>query len=137
MSVLCAALCLVLNTAQNDGTPLRVDWSAATGLESEVAAARREFVRAVNAGDPSADSFYMADAVGVTPDRAHATLTLVPRKFDVGKDTASETGTYVETRAGGGPTPVEGLYVTIYSRGADNRWRVAMEVWTTGSLRRR
>lgn len=136
MSLLCAALCLVLNPAQSEG-PIRVDWSAATGVESEVAAARREFVRAVNAGDPAAESFYMADAVGVTPDRAHATLTLVPRKFDVGKDTASETGTYVETRPEGAAATVEGLYVTIYSRGADNRWRVAMEVWTTGSLRRR
>ena len=136
MSLLCAALCLVLDTAQSDGQ-IRVDWSAARGVESEVAAARREFVRAVNAGDPAAASFYMADAVGVTPDRAHAALTLMPRKFDIGKDTASETGTYVEVRSEGAPGAVEGLYVTIYSRGADNRWRVAMEVWTTGSLRRR
>jgi hypothetical protein len=78
----------------------------------------------------------MADAVGITPDRAR-TLTLVPRRFDVGKDTAAETGTYTEGRADAGTTTVEGLYVTVYRRGADNRWRVAMEVWTTGSLRRR
>jgi len=135
MSVLCAALCLALNTAQSEPA-IRVDWSAAVGADSDVAAARRDFVRAVNAGDPAGDSFYMADAVGITPDRAH-TLTLVPRRFDVDKDTAAETGTYTEAPAGGGAAIVEGLYVTVYRRGADNRWRVAMEVWTTGSLRRR
>ncbi len=135
MSVLCAALCLALNTAQSDPA-IRVDWSAAVGADSDVAAARRDFVRAVNAGDPAGDSFYMADAVGITPDRAH-TLTLVPRRFDVDKDTAAETGTYTEAPANGGAAIVEGLYVTVYRRGADNRWRVAMEVWTTGSLRRR
>ncbi len=136
MSLLCAALCLVLNPAQSEDV-IRVDWSAATGVESEVAAARRELVRAVNAGDPAPESFYTADALGMTPDRTHATLTLLPRKFDVGKDTASETGTYIETRSDGARKTVEGLYVTIYSRGGDNRWRVAMEVWTTGSLRHR
>jgi ketosteroid isomerase-like protein len=135
MSVLCAALWLALNTAQSEPT-IRVDWSAAAGADSDVAAARRDFVRAVNAGDPAAESFYMTDAVGITPDRARATLTLVPRRFDVGKDTAAETGTYTEARADGAKT-VEGLYVTVYTRGADNRWRVAMEVWSTGSLRRR
>jgi ketosteroid isomerase-like protein len=135
MSVLCAALWLALNTAQSEAA-IRVDWSAAAGADSDVAAARRDFVRAVNAGDPAAESFYMIDAVGITPNRAH-TLTLVPRRFDVGKDTAAETGTYTEGLADGGTTIVEGLYVAVYKRGADNRWRVAMEVWTTGSLRRR
>ena len=136
MSLLSAALCLVLNQAQSE-SPVRVDWSAAKGVDTEVAAARRELVRALNAGDPGSDSFYTADALGMTPDRTHAALTLVPRTFDVGKDTASETGTYVETRSDGAKETVEGLYVTIYSRGSDQRWRVAMEVWTTGSLRHR
>jgi ketosteroid isomerase-like protein len=115
---------------------MRVDWSAATGADSDVAAARRDFVRAVNTGDPGAESFYTPDALGISPDRAHVTLTLVPRHFDVGKDTASETGTYTEVRSGGSAV-TEGLYVAVYTRGADKRWRVAMEVWTTGSLRRR
>jgi hypothetical protein len=135
MSLLCAALCFVLNPAQSEGA-IRVDWSAASGVETEVAAARRELVRAVNAGG-AAESFYTADALGMTPDPMHATLTLVPRRFDVGKDTASETGTYTETQVDGAKKTVEGLYVTIYSRGGDNRWRVAMEVWSTGSLRHR
>jgi ketosteroid isomerase-like protein len=136
MSVLCAALCLALGSAQSEGV-MRVDWSSAMGADSEVAAARRDFVAAVNAGDPAAESFYAPDAVAMTLDRAHRTFTLVPRRFDVGKDIGSETGTYVETRSEGAEhTTVEGLYVTIYTRGRDDRWRVAMEVWTTGLLRR-
>lgn len=137
MSLLCAALCLTLGSPQSD-VVMRVDWSTAMGAGSQVAAARRAFVAAVNAGDPSADAFYAPDVVAMTLDRAHRTFTLVPRRFDVGKDTASETGTYVETRSEGMQSAtVEGLYVTIYTRGRDERWRVAMEVWTTGLLPRR
>ena len=53
------------------------------------------------------------------------------------------TPSQIRNATGGGPiidwnlrTTVEGLYVTIYTRGRDDRWRVAMEVWTTGLLRR-
>jgi hypothetical protein len=128
------ALCLTLHLAQSEPA-LRVDWSSASGADSDVAAVRRDLVRAVNAGDPAAKAFYRVDAVGITPDRSHATITLVPRRFEVGDRIASETGIYTETRDD--KRTVEGLYVAVYTRGADNRWRVAMEVWSTGSLRRR
>ncbi len=129
-----AALCLVLQAQEQSA--ISVDWSAAAGAHTEVAAARRDFVRAVNAGDPAARAFYMPDAMGIAPDPGRVTLTLVPRRFDVDRNTASEIGTYTEVRAGSA-APVEGLYVTVYARDVNNRWRVAMEVWTTGSLRHR
>jgi hypothetical protein len=137
MSVFCAALWLALNSVQRAPAAIQVDWSTAVGADSDVAATRRELVRALNEGDPSADSFYLADAIGITPDRTGASVTLFPRKFEGGSQLASETGTYIETHGEKEGAAVEGLYVTVYARGVDNRWRIALEVWTTGSLRRR
>jgi hypothetical protein len=137
MSVFCAALWLALNSVQGGPAAIHVDWSAAVGADSDVAATRRELVRALNERDPAVESFYLADAIGIMPDRSAASLTLFPRKFESGSQLASETGTYIETRSAGGGADVEGLYVTVYARGTDNRWRIALEVWTTGSLRRR
>ena len=137
MSVFSAALWLALNAVQGTPAAIQVDWSAAVGADSDVAATRRELVRALNERDPSAESFYLADAIGITPDRTSGSLRLFPRKFETSSELASETGTYIETRGEGTSASVEGLYVTVYARGADNRWRIALEVWTTGSLRRR
>jgi uncharacterized protein (TIGR02246 family) len=152
MSMLCAALLLVLGPAPSDNV-IHVDWSAAAGAESAIAGVRRDYVTAFNARDARAEAFYATDAVAAlssgsivngAPALAQhvrtaldgepqaVTITLTPRRFVIDGDTGSETGTFVETDNVAARS-VEGVYVTIYSRGADGQWRIAMEVRTTGS----
>jgi ketosteroid isomerase-like protein len=153
-AMLYAALCLALGQAP-DETAMRVDWSVAVGAHGAIADARRDYVRAVNAGQATAESLYTRDALGndggsgpmaaraaafvarlhaLAADRPAATITLVPHRFAHAENMGSETGTFVETRSRAGRSEiVEGLYVAVYSRGPDGRWRIAMEVRTTGS----
>ena len=152
MSMLCAALLLVLGPAPSENV-IHVDWSAAAGADSAIAGVRRDYVTAINARDAKAEAFYAADAVAVlssgsivngAPALAErvrtaldgqpqgVTITLMPRRFVIDGATGSETGTYLETDSIQNRT-VEGVYVTIYARGADGQWRIAMEVRTTGS----
>lgn len=154
MSMLCAALCLALGPAPSDNV-MHVDWSTAAGVDTAIADVRRDYVTAVNAHDARAEAFYAPDAVAalssgsivngapaltarlrtaLDADLPGVTITLTPQRFVIDGATGSETGTFVETTAATPPgRAVEGVYVTIYSRGADGQWRIAMEVRTTGS----
>jgi uncharacterized protein (TIGR02246 family) len=154
MSMLCAALFLVLGPAPTDNI-LHVDWSTASGVDSAIADVRRNYVTAINARDAKAEAFYAPDAVAalssgsivngapalaerlrtaLDADPHGVTITLTPRRFIIDGATGSETGTFVESVADTAQSrTVEGVYVTIYSRGADGQWRIAMEVRTTGS----
>jgi ketosteroid isomerase-like protein len=154
MSMLCAALFLVLGPPPSDNV-MHVDWSTAAGVESAIADVRRNYVTAINARDVKAEAFYAPDAVAalssgsivngapalaerlrtaLDADRPGVTITLTPRRFVIDGATGSETGTFIETISDAAQSrTVEGVYVTIYSRGADGQWRIAMEVRTTGS----
>ena len=152
MSLLYAAFCLTLWNAPASTSTIRVDWSAASGVDAPIANVRRDYVTAFNARREAMEAMYTADALAILADGAHVdaagaaarqtntaaavpsvTVTLVPRKFVVSGETGSEEGTFVETSdMPDRPATVEGLYVTIYARGADGRWRIAMEVRTRG-----
>ena len=154
MSMLCAALFLVFGPPPSDNV-MHVDWSTAAGVESAIADVRRNYVTAINARDAKAEAFYAADAVAalssgsivngapalaerlrtaLNAESHGVTITLTPRRFVIDGATGSETGTFIETTSDDAQSrSVEGVYVTIYSRGADGQWRIAMEVRTTGS----
>jgi ketosteroid isomerase-like protein len=151
MNLACAAFCLASWMAPASTDLIRVDWSVASNADTPIAAVRREYVTAVNARAASVGALYTTDALGIftdgeraeavagrqpstnDPGEGAATVTLVPRRFVISGDTGSETGTFVETlRAPERSMTVEGMYVTIYARDADGRWRIAMEVRTRG-----
>jgi len=112
-------------------------------------------VTAINARDARADVFYAPDAVAalssgsivngapalaerlrsaLDTEQHGVTITLTPQRFVMVGATGSETGTFVETISDATATrKVEGVYVTIYARGSDGQWRIAMEVRSTGS----
>ena len=152
MHFLYAALLLTLLRSEPNAPMLRVDWTYAQPANSEIAALRGEYATAVNLGDVDrASSLYTADALTVLCDgtvvrgaaavgarineraHKHAAVTLMPRRFSYAANVASETGSFVETLEGpSSHTTVEGVYVTIYSRADDGRWRIALEIRTTG-----
>lgn len=158
MQALCAALFLTLLPAPPIERPeseiLRIDWSRAVG-EPELVALRREYASAVNARDVQrASGLYTKDALAIlgdgrvvrgadaigsrlsAPNSPGAVVTLLPQRFSSLSDVASETGTFTESLADWSETaPVEGVYVTVYSRAADGRWRIALEIRTTGRSR--
>ena len=147
-----AALLLTLLPAEPTAPMLRVDWTHAAPANSELAALRGQYVEAVNLGDiDRASNLYTADALTMLCDgtvvrgamavgarineraHKHAAVTLLPRRFSYAENVASETGSFVETlESPTGNATVEGVYVTIYSRASDGRWRIALEVRTTG-----
>jgi uncharacterized protein (TIGR02246 family) len=147
-----AALLLTLLPAEPNAPMLRIDWTHAAPAQSEIAALRGQYVEAVNLGDiDRASNLYTPDALTVLCDgtlvrgatavgarineraHKHAAVTLMPRRFSYTEDVASETGSFVETlETPTGNTTVEGVYVTVYSRARDGRWRIALEVRTTG-----
>ena len=119
---------------------------------TELAAMRAAFVDALNTRDAvKLAALYTPDAVVVLSDgrvlhgageigahfdrtsssSAAGTLTLTPGRFDESGEIRSETGSTVETRNDGSAV-VNGAYVAIYSRQPDGRWRIAMELRTTG-----
>jgi uncharacterized protein (TIGR02246 family) len=130
-----------------------VDANAAAG-DAELAALRAEYAAAASAGDASRlSALYANDAIAVPREgimlrgRAEierysdeafsavpdgATVTLVPRHFEARGHMASETGTFSETPQGEGQPTATGVYVAIYTRGADGAWRIAMEVRSRG-----
>ena len=156
MQALCAALFLsALLPAPAEKTEtdvLRVDWSHAQPGDPDLAALRREYASAVNARDVRrASELYThdalailgdgrvvrgAEAIGVrlgTPNNQNAVVTLLPQRFSSAAGVASETGTFTESLVGADPsTTIEGVYVTVYSRDSAGRWRIALEVRTTG-----
>ncbi len=148
MNFCAAAVWLALWSAPSSAGVIDVDWSKAVGADAPIAAVRREYADVFNNHSGVLRSLYTADAVGIFVDGADVarassrpldeapapvTVTLVPRRFVVQGDTGSESGVFTEMAAGEGqPARVEGMYVTIYSRGADGHWRIAMEVRTRG-----
>ncbi len=151
MQTLFPAVCLSVITAAQPGVQVRMDWSQTAERQAELAAVRSEYIEAVNEGDAQrAAEVYSTDALAVIGDSeilrgeaavaqhlrnalatSSASVTLVPRTFSKSGRLGSETGTY--TIAGAGTArPIEGVYVTVYARGADGRWRIAMEVRTDG-----
>ena len=148
MNFCAAAVWLALWAAPSSAGVINVDWSSAVGADSPIAAVRREYAAAFNMHSTGLRNLYTPDAVGIFADGtrvaravtraldeelAPVTVTLVPGRFVVEGDTGSEAGVFTETAAGDDQAGrVEGMYVTIYSRGADGHWRIAMEVRTRG-----
>jgi ketosteroid isomerase-like protein len=152
MQAFYAALLLALLPAQLPRELVRVDWSHVVPADAEISALRTEYAAAVNASDARrAMALYTPDALTIHCDgslvrgavavgariedrtQEHAAVTLMPRRFSSAGMVASETGTFTESVAGAsGPTSVEGVYVTIYSRLPGGPWRIALEVRTTG-----
>jgi uncharacterized protein (TIGR02246 family) len=147
-----AALFLALLPATAAQDVVRIDPSTAASSEPDLEALRQQYAAAVNARDvQQTASLYAADALATfdgtvvrgsdaiahrlgQPSTPGAVITLLPRHFSSSSAVASETGTFVETRPGPDRTvSVEGVYVTVYARGADGLWRIAMEVRATGS----
>lgn len=146
-----AALFLALLPAMAAQDVLRVDWSSAVSSDPQIEALRQQYAAAVNARDVQQTASLYAtnalaafdgvvlrgsDAIGHRigqPSTPGAIVTLLPRHFSSSSMVASETGTFVETRRWPDKTiAIEGVYVTVYSRGTDGHWRIAMEVRTRG-----
>lgn len=133
---------------------MRVEVRSVDGAERELTITRGEYAALLNGRDVAGvSSLYTADALlvlsdgerlsGATEIERHftkvlqsgvrsATVKLTPQRFEVVTSGAlgAESGTFEEA-ADGGPV-VTGAYVTIYSRGADGQWRIAIDVRTTG-----
>lgn len=117
----------------------------------EIADVRAAYIAAVNDHDAAGLArLYAPDAIAILADgvlrRGRADVTdyfrnavsndggdviVTPSRFVAGSNVASETGSFVEV-AGSGERRATGAYVTIYTRGADGRWRIAMDVRTHG-----
>jgi uncharacterized protein (TIGR02246 family) len=130
---------------------VQIDWSRVADRDADLAAVRGEYVAAINAHDATGVSaMYTADALALFGDgelvrgraaviqrlqagaaASTATITLTPARFSASQETGWETGTFTIRPADGGAAS-EGVYVAIYSRGDDQRWRIAMEVRTAG-----
>ncbi len=153
MQTLLLTAWIALGIAAQSGVVLKIDWSRAPHPDAELAAVRGEYVDAINARDANrAAALYAPDALtivgGATVLRgaeavgsrlrdgfgaANANVTLMPLAFSIVDRVGSETGTYTVNGATAGAPAFEGVYVTIYSRGTDGRWRIAMEVRTPTS----
>lgn len=151
MQTLLVAVSFALQAAAQSGDGLRIDWSRVAERDADLAAVRSEYVAAVNARDAGgASALYAPDALALFGeaqilrgaaalggrlesgfDRPARTVTLVPRRFSTSEDIAWETGTFTSVSSNEEAPAVEGAYVTVYSRGADRRWRIAMEVRTS------
>lgn len=148
MNLCAAAIWLALWPAPSSAGAIKVDWSSAVGADAPIAAVRREYAAAFNSHSAGLRDLYTPDAVGIFADGADVaraiarrldeepapvSVTLVPGRFIVEGDTGSEAGVFTETSGiGDRPERVDGMYVTIYSRGADGQWRIAMELRTRG-----
>jgi ketosteroid isomerase-like protein len=125
-----------------------VDTSALSHADAELGAVRTAYAAAASTGDATGlSALYAPDAIALLDGGAllrgageivkrheasgGATLTLAPRELRRAGTIASEVGTFSEA-ADRGATPVSGVYVTIYTRGTDGVWRIAMEVRARG-----
>jgi uncharacterized protein (TIGR02246 family) len=121
---------------------------------SDLAAVRSEYASALNAGDAGRlGALYSADAIAVPADGivlrgrdeinryfsetcearpAGTNVTLTPQQFSTGERLASETGLFSESSEGDPSSVATGVYVTIYERGANGDWRIALEIRTRG-----
>lgn len=153
MQTLFVAVVWLAVQATVSGDLVRIDWSRVADRNRDLAAVRTEYVAAVNARDAaSASAVYAPDALALFGDtkvlRGQAalgarlqdalqeftgTVTLMPRSFAASGDIGSETGTFT-VGAPGATVLLEGAYVAVYSRGADGRWKIAMEIRTDGHV---
>lgn len=121
---------------------------------TDLAAVRSEYASALNAGDASRlGALYSADAMAVPADGivlrgrdeinryfsetcearpVGTSVTLTPQQFSTGDRLASETGLFSEMSEGDPSSVATGVYVTIYERGANGEWRIALEIRTRG-----
>lgn len=123
---------------------------------SEIRQVRDEYVSAVNAREAEQIALLYTDDAVVIPSegvflRGKAEITryfvdtlggahgadvvmMTPLAVTTGGTLGSESGSFEESRTtpAGTRVHVTGLYVIIYSRGADDRWRIVMEVRTRG-----
>ena len=126
---------------------VHVDTSALSHADAELGAVRTAYAAAASTGDATGlSNLYAPDAIALLDGGAllrgageivkrheaagGATLTFAPRELRRAGTIASEVGTFSE--AADGATPVSGVYVTIYTRGTDGVWRIAMEVRARG-----
>jgi uncharacterized protein (TIGR02246 family) len=134
---------------------MRVEARAAEGVEVELTAARTEYADRLNGRDAARlSALYTPDALVVLADgeqlsgageverhfakllqsaAGRTTVRLEPLRFEVAQsgELGAESGTFVEAAENG--TAATGAYVTIYSRGPDGRWRISIDVRTTGA----
>jgi uncharacterized protein (TIGR02246 family) len=155
--VTAAALLIGTSTAQAQVITRTVLTSEQAG-STEIAQAREAYLAAANSRDAEkiAD-LYAEDAVLIPGDgielrgrteiakhfagafeQSGGTGTAVSIhcvRAESEADYGSETGRFeeVETSAAGAETRVSGVYVIIYTRGPDDRWRVAIEVRSHGN----
>ena len=148
--VLLAALALC-PAAAHAQSRVDVDTSAVSHGDAELGAVRAAYAAAASVGDADRlAALYAPDAIALLDDGAllrgaaeilkrheapaGTTLTFSPRELKRRGTIASEVGTFSEA-AEGGSAPVAGVYVAIYTRGADGAWRIAMEVRARGRER--
>jgi ketosteroid isomerase-like protein len=134
---------------------MRVEARTADGADRELTITRSEYAALLNGRDVAGvSSLYTPDALVVLSDGERlsgageierhfsrllqsgvrpASVRLTPQRFETGAsgELGAESGTFEEA-ADGGPV-VTGAYVTIYTRGADGQWRIAIDVRTTGA----
>jgi ketosteroid isomerase-like protein len=147
-----AACAIGVASAADAQTVTTIAHVAERPVTSEVAQARYDYVDAVNGGESDKIvAFHTEDALIVLGEKtvlrgkaglarhfaaarrepaARGSVTITPFAFVMTGNHASETGsveesTTVSSRDGSRATS---LYVIIYSRGTDGRWRIAMEV---------
>jgi uncharacterized protein (TIGR02246 family) len=153
MMPLLLVLMAVFAPAADAPMVMRVDTSIAQSADEEISVVRAEYVAAANARDAARlTALYAPDALISLPDgmsltgaaeigqhfkeaftspARDATVTLTPHRFEMRGDVGAESGTFVE--AGTSGAIATGAYVTIYTRVADGRWRIAIDVRTTGA----
>ena len=153
---MCAVL---LGPAADAQVVTRIVRAADRPPPTEIAQARDEYVAAVNAGEPDKIAPLYADDALVIPSEgvvlrgktevsryfadalrqstAGGAVTITPLAVTTAGNLGSETGSFEEssTTSTGSRVQVTGVYVIIYTRGADGRWRIAMEVRTSGDSR--
>lgn len=125
-------------------------------MPGELTHARDEYVAAVNAGEPEKIApLYTEDALVIPVEglvlrgktdvaryfadalrqsTVGGTVTITPLAVTTAGNLGSETGSFEESRttSTGDRVQVTGVYVIIYTRGVDGRWRIAMEIRTSG-----
>lgn len=154
---LCASLVASAAPAQ---VVTKIVRAADNPITGEIVEARDQYVAAINTGDVDKIApLYTEDALvipsegvvlrgkaevaqyfvdGLHQSNAGGSVIITPFAVTTAGNLGSETGSFQETRPmpTGEPVQVNGVYVTIYSRDAQGRWRIAMEVRTCGGSHR-
>jgi len=154
------AMCAILMTPAADAQVVaRIVRASDEPTPSKIGEARDEYVAAVNTREADKIAALYTDDALVIPSegvflrgkteitgyfgdalreaRAAGLVTITPFAVTTAGNLRSETGSFEESRttSAGTRAHVTGVYVIIYSREADGRWRIAMEVRTSGDSR--